>query len=404
MSPGCSIARRRLRKRPPLTMRLLPAMAFASRAIRSTESQAVSPPPAPHDEAALSLALAVVAASDAPLLLLDGKLVVIAASTSFCRAFQIDPAQVAGRKIFTLGNGEWDRPRLRSLLSATLSGIAKVESYEMDLERAHNAPLCLVLKAEKLAYGNAGQPRLLLAVLDVTQARIANKLKDAILLEKDNLLRDKAVLLQELQHRVANSLQIIASVLMMSARKVQSEETRGHLHDAHNRVMSIAALQQQLAASSADRIALKSYFTRLCQSLGASMIHDPSQIKLDVDIDETIVGADASVSLGLIVTELVINALKHAFPGDRKGKIVVDYQSHQDGWVLSVTDDGVGMAIGRKGAPAGLGTSLVEALAKQLQADVRVARAKPGTAVSITHPQAADLSGKAKANPVAQAV
>jgi two-component sensor histidine kinase len=350
------------------------------------------------------LALAVVAASDAPLLLLDGKLVVIAASTSFCRAFQIDPAQVAGRKIFTLGNGEWDRPRLRSLLSATLSGIAKVESYEMDLERAHNAPLCLVLKAEKLAYGNAGQPRLLLAVLDVTQARIANKLKDAILLEKDNLLRDKAVLLQELQHRVANSLQIIASVLMMSARKVQSEETRGHLHDAHNRVMSIAALQQQLAASSADRIALKSYFTRLCQSLGASMIHDPSQIKLDVDIDETIVGADASVSLGLIVTELVINALKHAFPGDRKGKIVVDYQSHQDGWVLSVTDDGVGMAIGRKGAPAGLGTSLVEALAKQLQADVRVARAKPGTAVSITHPQAADLSGKAKANPVAQAV
>jgi len=385
-------------------MRFLPAMAFASRAIRLTESPAVSSPLAPNDEAALNLALAVVASSDAPLLLLDGKLIVIAASTSFCRAFQIDPAKVAGRKIFTLGKGEWDAPRLRSLLRATLSGVAKIDRYEMELTRYQKEPLCLVLKAQKLAYGNSKQPRLLLAISDVTQARIAEKLKDDLLLEKDTLLRDKAILLQELQHRVANSLQIIASVLMMSARKVQSEETRGHLHDAHNRVMSIAALQQQLSAASADKIALKSYFTRLCQSLGASMIHDHNQIKLDVDIDETIVGADASISLGLIVTELVINALKHAFPGDRKGRIVVDYHSHQDGWILSVTDDGVGMVIGRKGAPAGLGSSLVEALAKQLQADVRLARAKPGIAVSITHPQAAALAGRAKPVPIAQAV
>ncbi len=350
------------------------------------------------------MALDVIAASDAPLLLLDGKLAVVAASTSFCRAFQVDPAEVTGREVFALGNGEWDNPRLRSLLDATLSGLAKVESYEMDLKRDGREPLCLVLKAEKLTYGDAGQPRLLLAVLDVTQARIAEKLKDAILLEKDSLLRDKAVLLQELQHRVANSLQIIASVLMMSARKVQSEETRGHLHDAHNRVMSIAALQQQLAVSSADKIALKSYFTRLCQSLGASMIHDHSQIKLEVSVDDSMVGADASISLGLIVTELVINALKHAFPEDRSGRIVVDYKSHRDGWVLSVTDDGVGMGGGREGKPAGLGTSLVEALAKQLRADVRVAQAKPGTAVSVIHPQIDDLSDDAKATPAAQAV
>jgi len=169
-------------------------------------------------------------------------------------------------------------------------------------------------------------------------------------------------------------------------------------------VMSIAALQQQLAVSSADKIALKSYFTRLCQSLGASMIHDPEQIRLEVSVDGSIVGADASISLGLIVTELVINALKHAFPGNRGGKIVVDYHAHQDGWTMSVTDDGIGMKGGRKGAPAGLGSSLVEALAKQLRADVRIARAKPGTAVSVIHPQMDDLSNDAKAIPVARAV
>ena len=82
----------------------------------------------------------------------------------------------------------------------------------------------------------------MLSVTDITHARAAEKLKD-------NLLREKDVLLQELHHRVANSLQIIASVLMQSARKVQSEETRSHLYDAHQRVMSVAALQQQLASS-----------------------------------------------------------------------------------------------------------------------------------------------------------
>ena len=332
-----------------------------------------------------------VESSDAPLLLLDGHLNVVASSTSFCRAFQIDPGAVAGREIFTLGQGEWDAPRLRSLLTATLSGLAKVDSYEMDLTRAQKEPLRLVLKAERLRYGDIGQPRLLLSILDVTQARIAEKLKDALLLEKDILLRDKAILLQELQHRVANSLQIIASVLMMSARKVQSEETRGYLKDAHNRVMSIAALQQQLAATSADKIGLRSYFTQLCQSLGASMIHDPTQIKLDVAIDDSVVDADASIGLGLIVTELVINALKYAFPEDRPGRIVVDYHSRQGSWILSVIDDGVGFGAGGKSTPPGLGTSLVQALAKQLRADVLISSANPGTAVSITHTQPAIL-------------
>jgi len=341
------------------------------------------------DDGALSLALAIVESSDAPLLLLDGRLNIVSASTSFCRAFQIDPAEVEGHEIFTLGQGEWDAPRLRSLLTATLSGLAKVESYEMELTRDQTEPLRLVLKAERLAYGRGAEPRLLLAILDVTQARMAEKLKDALLLEKDILLRDKAILLQELQHRVANSLQIIASVLMMSARKVQSEETRGYLKDAHNRVMSIAALQQQLAASSADRIALRNYFTQLCQSLGASMIHDPKQIRLEVDVDDSVVGADASISLGLIVTELVINALKHAFPGDRPGRILVDYHSRPDGWVLSVSDDGVGIGAGGEAVASGLGTSLVEALAKQLQARIRITSTHPGTAVSATHTHAA---------------
>jgi two-component sensor histidine kinase len=325
-----------------------------------------------------TLALALVESSDVPILLLDGDLGVVAASASFCRAFHIDPLSASGRALFALGGGEWNVPQLRSLLTATLSGAAKLDAYEMDLKRAGRDPRRLVITAHRLVYGDPGAVRLLLTVSDVTDARLAERLKD-------DLLREKAILYQELQHRVANSLQIIASVLMQSARRMPSAQTRSHLYDAHNRVMSVAAVQQQLAASRVGDVQLRAYFTELCQSIGASMIQDHDRLRLTVDADDSTALADASVSLGLIVTELVINALKHAFPGDRGGGIVVSYRSAASDWTLAVTDDGVGMPTDGRAAKAGLGTSIVEALAKQLDAEVMVADARPGARISIVH-------------------
>ncbi len=323
-----------------------------------------------------NLALAVVASSHMPLLLLDSDLTVIAASASFCRAFNVNCANLSDRKLSSLGGGEWDTPQLAALLYATASGFAEVEAYEMDLVRQGESVRRLILHAQKLDYADAGNVRLILSISDVTEARISDKLKD-------DLLREKSILLQELQHRVANSLQIIASVLMLSARRVQSEETRAHLFDAHHRVMSVASVQQQLAPSRLGDVALRLYFTDLCRSIGASMIRDHNQISLDVTVDESVRSADVSVSLGLIVTELVINALKHAFPGHRKGKITVDYSSGAGEWELKVTDNGIGMPKDYDSSKSGLGTSIIEALAKQLNAVVKVASAEPGTVVSI---------------------
>ena len=325
-----------------------------------------------------SLALAMVASSDAPLLLLDGDLNLIAASRSFYRVFHIEPADIAGGAVFGLGAGEWDVPQLRSLLAATASGHAAIDAYEMDLDHPRGDVRRLVIKAEKLHYGDADATRLLVTVSDVTDARIAAA-------HKDELIREKAVLLQEVQHRVANSLQIISSVLLQTARKVQSDETRGYLEDAHNRVMSIATVQKQLASSSQGDVELRPYFTQLCQSLGASMIRDHSLQSIAVTGDAGAVTADVSVSFGLIVTELVINALKHAFPGGRAGKITVDYRCEGEGWRLSVGDDGVGMPKALSRARSGLGTSIVEALARQLDSRVDIADAHPGTMVSIAH-------------------
>ncbi len=323
------------------------------------------------------LALAIVASASFPMLLLDGNLNIESASASFCAAFHIDPVGIQGRQLAALGAGEWDIPQLGSLLRTTVSGDVAIPAYEIDLVRPGGAARRLVLSAQKLAFADGGNIHVLLSIFDVTDARLIEKVKE-------DLIREKAVLLQELQHRVANSLQIIASVLMQSARRVLSDETRGYLRDAHHRIMSVASMQRQLALTSHGDVELRPYFTELCASIGASMIRDHTRMTLTADIDGSSVPAEISVSLGLIVTELVINALKHAFPENREGQIRVSYRTTGTGWRLAVTDDGVGMSHAQAEPKIGLGTSIVGALSSQLGGKLVVTSAPSGTVVDIS--------------------
>jgi two-component system, sensor histidine kinase PdtaS len=335
--------------------------------------------PLPLETAASSLGMALVFSSAAPLLLLDGDLVVRAASHSFCSAFGLDPKAVTGAELPALGAGEWAAPQLRSLLRATAAGDAAIEAYELILVRKGQPNRILILNAHKVDYLGSDDVRIALAVMDVTDARHTEQ-------AKDDAVREKHVLYQELQHRVANSLQIIASVLMQSARKVQSHEARGHLHDAHHRVMSVATLQRQLAGSSQGVVALRPYFSDLCDSIAASMIYDHDALTLEARVDQSTTTSDVSVSLGLIVTELVINALKHAFPDrTQTGAIVVTYASQPSGWQLTVEDNGAGLPGDHTTLKPGLGTGIVDALSKQLGARVTTSRLNPGTRVAIVH-------------------
>jgi PAS domain S-box-containing protein len=327
-----------------------------------------------------TLGLAVVQASDAPLLLLDEKMIIVAASNSFCGTFGIDPETVTGHSIYDLDHRHWDLPRLHSLIDATLSGAAEIESYEMEIGTSDGASRCVVVKAQLLNYGEGETARMLVTIIDVTDVRASEK-------RQKQLIHDNASLLHEMQHRVANSLQIIASILMQSARKVQSDEVRGHLSDAHQRVMSIATLQRHLAESDTDAVELEPYLAQLCASIGASMIYDRDRLTLTTNVDPVSISGDTSVSIGLVVTELVINALKHAFVDGRAGHIVVGYVAKGEDWTLSVSDDGIGMAEAEKAesSHAGLGTRIVQALAKQLGAVIAVDSGTPGTRVSLTH-------------------
>jgi two-component sensor histidine kinase len=336
--------------------------------------------PSPED-IALSLTLAVVASSPAPLLLLDGQLNIIAASTSFGAVFGADTAQVTGQTLYALGDGQWDNPQMRSLMTATMASDGVIGARDIDLQHAHQPVRQLVVQARRLDYLELEQVRILVAVSDVTDARADATRREAA-------ARQNQILLQEVRHRVANSLQIIASVLLRNAQATRSAETRGHLQNAHNRVMSVAALERLLSTSEDGDIAVHAYFTQLCDSISASMIGEVDQVSLVVEGGEGVLEAKASVSLGLIVTELVINALKYAFPDGRPGKIIVDYDFHGPNWVLCVRDDGVGMPLGAQ-VQTGLGTTIVAALARQLNASVEVTAAHPGTQVSIKHIQIA---------------
>ena len=328
-------------------------------------------PSVPH-----GLAMAIVTAAATPTLLLDGDHGIVAASTSFCRDFAIEPAEIVGQRIFDLDRGSWDAPRVHALLGGVGSGGPAVAAYEIDLHSIRLGTRRLVLDAHLLDYSGIGHPpRLLLSVVDVTVSRADER-------AAASLIASKTLLLEEAQHRIGNSLQIIATVLMQSARTVASDESRGHLHDAHHRVMSIASVQHQLAASHDGEVALKAYFTQLVLSLSASMLGRSDRITIDVDADDSVVAANLSVSLGLIVTELVINVVKHAFPNERRGAVVVAFAAHRGGWRLTVSDDGVGIAAD---AVPGLGTSLVVALAGQLRAEVRRSGLAPGTRVEVVH-------------------
>ena len=330
----------------------------------------------PPSDIATSLALSLIAASVSPVLLLDEDLAIIAASQSFLDAFDVGPDAIPGARLSDLGGGAWKAPQLRSLLHATAHGQASIKAYEMTLMSRQGARH-LVLNAQRLDNGIGQGVRLLLSIQDLTATRASDR-------DKDALISDKAVLVEEMQHRIANSLQIIASVLMQGVRKVGSDESRDHLRDAHQRIMSVAAVQRQLTSSTHDDVELRSYFTDLCRNVGDSMIRDHDRLLLTVTVDDSIASSTKAVSLGLIVTELVINALKHAFPDDREGRITVDYRAQGDGWVLTVSDNGVGLPADAGNARPGLGTGIVKALGNQFAAVIRKTDARPGLRVTIT--------------------
>jgi len=329
----------------------------------------------------LTLAQAIVDTVRDPLVVLDQNLRVIAASRSFFQTFRLVTDDVIGRLLYEIDGGQWNIPELRHLLETITTSGSPIEGYEVNREFPAIGRRIMLLNAREVFYENEPHTTVLLAFEDITGRR-------AIEAQVQELLREKDMLLEEMQHRVANSLQIIASILLIKARTVQSEEARLQLEDAHQRVLSVSAVQQHLhIAGRNEPIEIGSYLSKLCETLAQSMIGDSRPISLKVEADAGSAVSRDAVSIGLIVTELVMNALKHAFPGAKPdAAIVVSYKVAETDWKLTISDNGIGKPdVKASESKGGLGTSLIQALAKQLDAVVDIASDGHGTAVSLTH-------------------
>jgi chemotaxis protein methyltransferase CheR len=224
-----------------------------------------------------SLAQAIVDSLREPFLLLDADLRVVAANRSFCERFAMDEADFQGHLIHMLGDGQWDDPELSGLLARVLPEQRGIEGFEFEHDFAGIGRRRFLLNARPVYFEGTAHKMILLAMEDVTVWRAAET-------AMSELVQQKELLLTEMQHRVANSLQIIASILLIKARAVQSEEVRQHLRDTHQRVISISAVQEQLKASRhGEAVAIGPYLERLCETLAGSMITESRPIAVAVD-------------------------------------------------------------------------------------------------------------------------
>jgi two-component sensor histidine kinase len=336
---------------------------------------------------AQALALAIVDTLPEPFLVLDDSLHLLAASRCFYEIFGEDPTSAHGRSLFDLSDGQWDIPGLRQLLTAVVPQHAALEGFEFEQDFAHLGKRTIQLNALPIRDQSIAGRMVLLAIKDITERRVVEQEKQRLLEHTEELLEQQRTLLREMRHRIANSLQIIASILLLKAGSVTSEETKNELRAAHQRVMSVAAVQGHLNASDGiEQIEMGPYLTKLSAGLASSMVGPKQAIDVVVAASKGALPTSHAVSIGLIVTELIMNAIKYAFPMERpSARIRVTFEKDKSDWKLSVSDNGVGRLHHADSAiSTGLGTALIGALAKQLDAQISETSSPKGLTVHVT--------------------
>ncbi|MDB9516072.1 PAS domain S-box protein [Roseofilum reptotaenium CS-1145] len=206
------------------------------------------------------------------------------------------------------------------------------------------------------------------AIFDVSDRKQAEAQLKASLAEKE-------VLLREIHHRVKNNLNIIYSLLDMQSRQVSDPGLNDLLLDSQKRLKTMALIHEKLYCSkSISRIDFAEYIHSLVLSISASYRMQSHQINLEIEADPVQLTIETAIPTGLIINELVTNALKHAFPGDREGTVWIEFREIDHGQLdLKIIDNGIGLSSGVSGQQSpSLGMRLVSILADQLDADLEV--------------------------------
>jgi two-component sensor histidine kinase len=208
------------------------------------------------------------------------------------------------------------------------------------------------------------------------------------------LAAERELLLREVNHRVGNSLQIIASLLHLQASSAAQDEVKAALTNAMGRVAAVAQVHRRLYTSQdLKSVVLNQYLDSLLEDLRRSA-EGNRMSRLTVKAEPIEIDPDRAVAVGIIVNELVMNAVKYAYP-DGPGPIHVELSSKGDDLLLSITDDGVGDNVKADPRSTGMGQRIVAAMATKLDASVERDPAHSGTRIVIRFHRTPAAPGKA---------
>ncbi len=230
------------------------------------------------------------------------------------------------------------------------------------------------------------------ALRDETEANMCAVVTDlsgpqAVAAQLRAALAEKELLLREVHHRVKNNLQIVSSLLRLQAENISDERVSAAVHDSQNRIRALALVHEQLYRSeSLAHIDIGEYLQSIATSVWRSLSLRGSPIRLVSDVCHGVgINIDQAIALGLIVTELVSNSVKHAFPDGKGGTISL--RVHRDNTMLriEVADDGIGMPAPVNAGGGSLGMQLVHGLCRQIGATLSFGP-RPGTTVVIQAP------------------
>jgi chemotaxis protein methyltransferase CheR len=312
-------------------------------------------------------------------LVVEPDLTIRFANRSFYDTFAVAPEHTVGLKLYEIGNGQWDIPKLRTTLETIISGQKTIEAFEVENFFPSIGRRIIAFNARKVYRPDNKTQQILLAIEDVTErAR----------LEREHAAAHKRIgmLLQELTHRVKNSLQFIASMVMLEARSNDSGEAKAALERVSHRITALGQLYSKLSkADTVEAVDAATYLDELCRDLIAS-VHkeDPTSIVLKTDIESELLPTDRAIPIGLIVNELVTNVVKYGFPGEAKGTVTVTLKRVPGELRLTVADNGQGLDPRR--ADSGLGRKLVDGFAQQLGGQVERKSDSQGTTVHLILP------------------
>lgn len=204
---------------------------------------------------------------------------------------------------------------------------------------------------------------------DVTSRKRAEATLQTTLGELESALKEKTVLLQEVHHRVKNNLAMICALLNMNAEATESQEARSALQESQQRVSSIALIHEQLyGTENFERVNFAEYTGQLVADLKVAFGAESRGITIGVQAEPVELGVHRAVPCALILQELLANAFKHAFPGQRHGSIWISFREFKPGHLeLRVRDDGIGIRTGaEKDRGESVGSRIIGILTRQV--------------------------------------